>query len=75
MLILTLIDVQYSQKAVISFEKGSNPQNHSSSSLHPAKKILPASKISDLGVHTMIGKYFFHFSDFFVVSFALRPAK
>ena len=35
MLILVLIDVQYSQKAVFSFEKGSYCQNHSSSgSLH-----------------------------------------
>ena len=53
MLILVLIDVQYSQKAVFSFEKDSNCQNHSSSgSLHPAKKfplvkflILPPSLI------------------------------
>ena len=36
MLILILIDVQYSQKAVSSFEKGSNCQNHfSSGSLQP----------------------------------------
>ena len=39
MLILILTDVQYSQKAVFSFEKGSDRQNHSSSgSLHPVKK-------------------------------------
>ena len=31
MLIEILIDVQYSQKAVFSFEKGSNHQNDSSS--------------------------------------------
>ena len=31
MLILILIDFQHSQKAVFSFEKGSNHQNHSSS--------------------------------------------
>ena len=38
MLILILIDVQHSQKAVFSFEKGLNRQNHSSSgSLHPVK--------------------------------------
>ena len=30
MLILILIDVQYSQKAALSYEKGSNAQNHSS---------------------------------------------
>ena len=30
MLILILIDVQHSWKAVLSFEKGSNHQNHSS---------------------------------------------
>ena len=39
MLILILLDVQYLQKAVFSFEKGSNCQNHSSSgSLYPVKK-------------------------------------
>ena len=32
MLSLIFIDVQYSQKAVFSFEKGSNRQNHSSGS-------------------------------------------
>ena len=43
MLILILIDVQYSQKAVFSFEKGSNCQNHSSSgSLHPAENFCLA---------------------------------
>ena len=43
MLILILIDVQYSQKAVFSFEKGSNCQNHHSSpcSHHTVKKIPP----------------------------------
>ena len=46
MLILILIYVQYWQKAVLSFEKGSNRQNHSSSgSLHPVK--YSPSKISD----------------------------
>ena len=46
MLILILIYVQYWQKAVLSFEKGSNRQNHSSSgSLHPVKH--SPSKISD----------------------------
>ena len=39
MLIVILIDVQYSQKAAFSFENGSNSQIHSSSgSLHPVKK-------------------------------------
>ena len=38
MLILILIDVQYSHKAIFSFEKGSNHQNHSSIPLHPVKK-------------------------------------
>ena len=33
MLILILIDVQYSQKAVLSFKKGLNHQDHSSGSL------------------------------------------
>ena len=47
MLILVLIDVQDSQKAVFSFEKGSIFQNHSSSGfLHPVKK-FPHSKILD----------------------------
>ena len=47
MLILILIDVQYSQKAVFSFEKGLNRQNHCSSGfLHPVKK-SSLSKISD----------------------------
>ena len=42
MLILILIDVQYSQKAVFSFEKDSIQQNHSSSgTLHLAKKFPP----------------------------------
>ena len=46
---LILIDVQYLQKAVSSFEKGLHCQNHSSSgSQHPVKKIPPPlSKISD----------------------------
>ena len=34
MLILNLIDVQYSQNAVLSCEKFSNRQNHSSSGSH-----------------------------------------
>ena len=39
MLILILIDAQYSQKAVFSFQTGSHRQNHSSSGfLHPVKK-------------------------------------
>ena len=40
MLILILIEAQYSQKAVFSFEKGLNSHNHSSSgSYHPVKKL------------------------------------
>ena len=47
MLILILIDVQYSQKAVFRFEKGSISQNHSSSgSHHSVKKYLPAKFLS-----------------------------
>ena len=42
MLILILIDVQYSQKAVFSFEKGLNGQIHSSGSHHQVKKSPPA---------------------------------
>ena len=42
MLILILIDVQYSQKAIFSFEKDSNCQNHSSPGfLYPVKKSPP----------------------------------
>ena len=41
MLILILTDVQYSQNAVFSFEKGSDCQNQFSGSLHPVKKFLP----------------------------------
>ena len=42
MLIFILINVQYLQKAVFSFEKGLNCQNQSSSgSLHPVKKLPP----------------------------------
>ena len=42
MLILILIDVQYSQKAVFNFERGSNCQNLSSSgSLYQVKKFAP----------------------------------
>ena len=46
MLILILIDFQYSQKAVFSFGKGLNCQNHSSlGSLHLVKK-RPSVKFS-----------------------------
>ena len=41
MLILILIDVQYSQKAVFSFEKGLNHENHSSPGSHHPVKNLP----------------------------------
>ena len=41
MLILILIDVQYSQNAVFSFEKFSNRQNYSSSCSHPLDKKIP----------------------------------
>ena len=45
MLILILIDVQYSQTAVFRFEKGLNRQKHSSSgSVHPVKNSLPQVK-------------------------------
>ena len=43
MVILILIDVQYSHKAVFSFEKGLIGQNHSSSGYHhPVKKFAQA---------------------------------
>ena len=42
MLILILIEVQYLHKAVFTFEKGSNCQNHSSSSsCHLVKRSPP----------------------------------
>ena len=47
MLILILIDVQYPQKAIFSFEKGVNCQNHSSSGSHHSLKKIPFSKISN----------------------------
>ena len=34
MLVLVRIDVQYIENVVVSFEKGSNAQNHSSSDSH-----------------------------------------
>ena len=43
MLILVLIDVQYSQNAVFSFEKFSNHHNHSSSDSHHLVKKNPSS--------------------------------
>ena len=46
MIILILIDVQYSQKAVFSFDKGLNGQNHSSTGSHQPVKKSP-SKIPD----------------------------
>ena len=44
MLSLIVIDVQHSQKAVFSFEKGLNCQNHSLGSLHPVKNPPPSVK-------------------------------
>ena len=41
LLILILIDVQYSHKAVFSFKKGSDCQNHSSSGSQSGKKTPP----------------------------------
>ena len=40
-LVLILIDIQYSKKAVFSFEKGWNHQNHSSGSHHSVTKSPP----------------------------------
>ena len=44
MLILIVTDIQYSQKAVSSFEKGSNRQNYSSSGLFTGQKNSPPVK-------------------------------
>ena len=42
MLILILLEIQYSQNVDFSFEKGSNGQNHSpSDSYSPDRRILP----------------------------------
>ena len=40
MLTLTLIDLQYEQKVVFNFKKGSNGQNNSSSDSHNTTKKL-----------------------------------
>ena len=48
MLIFILVDVQYSQNAVFTFEKGSNRQNHFSSSSHHLVKKFPPVKFSIL---------------------------
>ena len=54
MLILILIDVQYSQKAVFSFEKGFNCENNSSpGSFHPVKEISPPLKFPILPSHPL----------------------
>ena len=45
MLILSLIDVQYSQEAVFGFENGSNCKKHSSSGSHQLVKKFFLSKI------------------------------
>ena len=48
MLILVLIDVQYSQKAIFSFEKGLIGQNHTPLQVPTTRwKNSPPSKISD----------------------------
>ena len=44
MLILILIDVRYSQKAVFSFEEGLNRQNHAYSGPHHQVKTFPPAK-------------------------------
>ena len=44
MLILILIDAQYSQKTVFSFQKGLNGQNHSSSGSNYKIKNSPPAK-------------------------------
>ena len=46
MLILILIDVQYLQNIVFSFEKGSNSQNHSSSDSHHLIKKSPQKNVT-----------------------------
>ena len=50
MLVLILIDVQYSQKAGFSFEKSLNRQNHISSGFLSLVKTFPI-KVSDTLLH------------------------
>ena len=50
MLIFILIDVQYSQKAAFSFEKGSNRQNHISLGFLHLVKVFPI-RISNYPLH------------------------
>ena len=52
MLILILIDVQYSQKAVFSFEKGLSGQNQSSSGSHHLEKKSPQQNSPPLPPYT-----------------------
>ena len=46
MLVLILIDVQYLQNAVFSFEKGSSCQYHSTSGVQPNMQILLIENLS-----------------------------
>ena len=57
-MILILIDVQYSQKAVISFQKGSNGQNQSFSGFqHLVEKSPPPPKKNYDLTHTGGGDF------------------
>ena len=52
LILIILIDVQYSKKAAFSFEKGLNHQKHSLGFLHTVKKIPPVKfPISPLPPH------------------------
>ena len=58
-MILILIDVQYSQKAVISFQKGSNGQNQSFSGFqHLVEKSPPPPQKNSDFTHTWGGGIF-----------------
>ena len=48
MLILILIDIQYLQNVVLSFEKGLNSQNHSSSGSHHQIKNPPRNQYKEI---------------------------
>ena len=50
MLILILNGVQYSQKAIFSFEKDSNGQTHSSSGFHHLEINFPTAKFHWVGI-------------------------
>ena len=72
MLILILIDVQYLQNAVFSFEKGSNHQNHSSSGSQHLVKKFPLQQ--NFGLPPLIHPTPYHYLENHVVRNQLKVA-